>query len=583
VVPPDNRKDGFMHRCRGIPIALAGALALAIYLVPVGTAFGSSGAGKLGLDEPLCASTYSTCADSAGQLNGYYVGHDEPSLEFKSNLPGSGNDMTYLMTLPKDPAVQPTADGGPDSTTWSFQLRPTFWFGMTLCDTESAPEFTKTCKPDSDSNNLTGTNPKAANYIGKHPGNAFMELQFDGPGYVPQFEGFGCDATHYCAVLTIDSRTEDQNHGAPGTTGTENTAACNNYMLGGPEPVNWAWVTRSGVAQAPANPLFTGTFANPNFAAVNPDLAKDLLMNPGDKILVHMHDTPAGFQVNLVDLTTRQSGSMTASTANGFGHILYTPNSSTCQEAPYAFHPEYSTANTRGNTWSIHTYNVAMSDEIGHFENCLALDANFNCTQPGFQDAGSGIDADDIACFPGGDSSLVKINGCEAAPDEDFDGQPYRLDWPGTNPNPAVDRQLHPTSELFTSPVTGSGRNYSTIAFETDLPDLESDVNQDGGTFCNQQTGANCVVPPDGAAFYPFFTTTVRDGTCTWQEGGNFIPGTINHFGGSAGAEFGQLLRVDFPAPGANGPTIATAFEDFNSGDRPNACPVGLFRPHRRH
>ena len=91
------------------------------------------------------------------------------------------------------------------------------------------------------------------------------------------------------------------------------------------------------------------------------------------------------------------------------------------------------------------------------------------------------------------------------------------------------------------------------------------------------------MVPPDGAAFYPFFTTTVRDGTCTWQEGGNFIPGTINHFGGSAGAEFGQLLRVDFPAPGAHGPTIATAFEDFNSGDRPNACPVGLFRPHRRH
>jgi len=51
--------------------------------------------------------------------------------------------------------------------------------------------------------------------------------------------------------------------------------------------------------------------------------------------------------------------------ANGFGHVLYTPASTTtCHSAPYAFHPEYSTANPRGNTWSAHTYNVAMSDEI---------------------------------------------------------------------------------------------------------------------------------------------------------------------------------------------------------------------------
>jgi hypothetical protein len=403
-----------------------------------------------------------------------------------------------------------------------------------------------------------------------------MELQFDGPGYVPQFEGFGCDATHYCAVLTIDSRTEDQNNGAPGTTGTENTAACNNYILGGPEPINWAWVTKSGRSQAPANPLFTGTSDDPNFAAVNPNLSEDLLMNPGDRILVHMHDTPAGFQVNLVDLTTGQTGSITASIANGFGHILYTPNSSTCQEAPYAFHPEYSTADVRGNTWSIHTYNVAMSDEIGHFENCLAIDANFNCTDPGFQDSSTGLDEDDgnSFCVPGTDSSLVMIDGC-FSPDEDFDGQSYRLDWPGTSPNPFVDRAFHPTPVLFTSPVTGLARNYSTIAFETDLPDLESNISQDNPPFCDQATGAGCVVPPDGAAFYPFFTTTIRNGTCTWQEGGNFIPGTTNHFGGSARAEFGQLLRVDFPVPGAGGPTTTNAFEDFNSGDVRNACPVG--------
>ena len=175
--------------------------------------------------------------------------------------------MTYTMTLPRDPKKQPNASGVGGST-WNFQLRPTFWFGLTLCDTQSAPEFTHKCKPDSDANNLVGTNPKARDYIGKHPGNAFMELQFYGPGYVPQFEGFGCAKTQYCAAMTIDSFVQNQN------TGVANTSACNNYVLGGPEPINWAYITKSGKSQAPANPLFTGTLTNPNFAAVNPDLKK---------------------------------------------------------------------------------------------------------------------------------------------------------------------------------------------------------------------------------------------------------------------------------------------------------------------
>ncbi len=514
-------------------------------------------------NEPFCQSRHSTCVDAQRYPNGQYVGHDEPSLEFKSGIPGSGNDMTYTMVLPKDPKTQPNASGA-GGTTWNFQLRPTFWFGMTLCDSQSAPEYTTKCTPDSDRNNLVGSNPNARDYIGKHPGNAFMELQFYGPGYVPQFEGFGCTAHQYCAAMNIDSRTLNQN------TGQENTSACNNYVLGGSEPINWAYITKSGVSQAPANPLFTGTLTNPNFSAVNPNPAKDLFMNPGDRIRIHLHDTPAGLRTDLTDLSTGQHGSMTASIANGFGHILYTPKSSTCQEAPYAFHPEYSTANPRGNTWSVHTYNIAMSDEIGHFENCLAIDANGNCTSAGAQD-GTTVDADDAACVPGTDSTVVKIDGC-LAPDEDWDGQSYRLDWPGTNPNPAVDRALHPTPVLFTSPTT-HGRNYSTVAFETDLPAIERQGAQANPPFCDPNTGANCVNPPNGAAFYPFFSTTFRGGAgCKWQEGGKYIPGTVNDFGGSSTAEFGPLLRVLFPEPGF---TTSNRFEDFNSGNLRDPCRAG--------
>jgi hypothetical protein len=116
-------------------------------------------------------------------------------------------------------------------------------------------------QPDTDRNDFESSNPRSPHYIGKHPGNAFRELQFYPPGYVEQFEGFGCTATQYCAAMTIDSLSLDQNHTSPSSTdpnGQTNNTDCNNYVLGGEEPVNWAYITKSGVSQAPANPCSLG-------------------------------------------------------------------------------------------------------------------------------------------------------------------------------------------------------------------------------------------------------------------------------------------------------------------------------------
>jgi hypothetical protein len=213
-----------------------------------------------------------------------------------------------------------------------------------------------------------------------------------------------------------------------------------------------------------------------------------------------------------------------------------------------------------------------MSDEIGHFENCLKLDAQFNCVHPGKQDSSLDEDDGNNFCVPGSDSTLVHINGCFSS-DEDFDGQSYQLDWPGTDPNVTRDQSLHPTPVLFTSPFFNDGQNYSTIAFETDLPRIEAGDSQDNPPFCNRTTGANCVNPPAGAAFYPFFSTRMDNGTCTWQEGGAFIPGTTNNFGGNSHAEFGPLLSTVYPSVG---PAVITRFNNFNSGDLTNPCPVAL-------
>ena len=124
---------------------------------------------------PSCAAARMLCAEitESEEAFGQYVGHDEPELNFYSREPGSGNNVQYNFTLPKDPPS--SAD---HKFSYSFQLRPAMWFGMTLCDTRSYPEQVSTCMPDSDRNIV---DPRVSP---KHAGTGFMELQFYPPGWV---------------------------------------------------------------------------------------------------------------------------------------------------------------------------------------------------------------------------------------------------------------------------------------------------------------------------------------------------------------------------------------------------------------
>ena len=61
-------------------------------------------------------------------------------------------------------------------------------------------------------------------------------------------------------------------------------------------------------------------------------------------------------------------------------------------------------------------------------------------------------------------------------------------------------------------------------------------------------------------------------GKCEWQLGGPFIPGTRNDFGGSSTTEFGPLLVTVYPTTGF---TTVSRYNNFNSGDIANPCPVG--------
>jgi hypothetical protein len=97
------------------------------------------------------------------------------------------------------------------------------------------------------------------------------------------------------------------------------------------------------------------------------------------------------------------------------------------------------------------------------------------------------------------------------------------------------------TSPVFRSPF-GDLENYDRIAFETDLPAIEST--------CDVITGTGCTNPPPGAQFYPIYSTTSRNAhSCLWQLGGPNITSTLNNFGGTAAAEYGSLYPLVFAGP----------------------------------
>jgi len=496
--------------------------------------------------------------------NGWYVGHDEPTIKFISNTPGSAESMSYLAKLPVDPAAAPTASG---SVTNYGELSVAPWFGLGLCDPRSYPQ--NPCTPGSDSN--VGLNePNAA-------GGAFMELQLYPPGYTPFVDAEGCSKTKWCAALNIDS------------------LECNfNFFYCNPnctEPINFAFLETNGV---PAGP------PSPQLATVQSYLADShtLLMNQGDVIQVSITDPAAGITATIHDLTTHQTGWITASAKNGFMNS----DLNTCNGFPYTYHAEYNTASIDNRTpWAALEGGVLMEQEIGHSEVCSSL-ANNDPYLAGFPD-GSTYEDDNVydTCQGGSDSAYdssgegpcqvtsftgagtINTEYCENATtqgnygptgcpnddptsgshceyadgyclpqgartalvngnpvtewsdtnecfdnrfqngDLDYDGVDYQTGtWPNGSPN-------HPTSFQYVGPFMANGQPYPSIQFETDASGSER--------LC-AQNGQGCVVPPISAEFYPYWSIASSNSalgskltSCVWNFGAS-QPNTINSFGG---------------------------------------------------
>lgn len=359
--------------------------------------------------------------DTRGFDNGHYVGHDEPAAQFNSNVPGSGNNVQYTLTLPRE---------RPLPATQTLENQIAFWFSMALCDPGSFPQ--NPCTPDSDQNN-----PNDA-------GSAFLEMQFYPPGDAPFINNISCDTTHWCASLHINSL----ECGAGFTN-------CNNNCI---EPTNFAFIQMDGVPTGPAGP------DNATVASFTPN-AETLLMNQGDTLRVTINDTPGnttgGVTTRIDDLSTHKSGFMIASAANGYQSL----NFHDCSGTNFSFHPEYSTAKF-GNfvPWAALQANVGFSSEIGHFET----------------GANGDNDADDPPCFASGPNDLVA--GCLGS-DVDFDGTSYQADWPDGTRHTAT--SLAFTAPRFgANGSSHHDGTYPIMQFETDVLASESTCNVSDGTGC---------------------------------------------------------------------------------------------------
>lgn len=410
------------------------------------------------------------CADitgvhgERGEDNDHYIGHDEPSAQFLSDQPGSGNNVRWHITLPTE---------HPLPATQTFQNTATFWFSMALCESGSYP--LNPCIPNSDENPplRSASDPLAA-------GSAILELQFYPPGFSPWITQLSCDATHWCAAMTIDSFKCD-----PAAT------ACNADCT---EPVNFAFIQHDGVPAGPPGP------ASATSATFTPN-AQTLLMNQGDDITITMRDTPDGL-INLIeDKTTGQSGYMVASAANGFQSL----DVKTCAPTNFSFHPEYNTAKLHNVvSWTFLQANIGIAYEIGHFET-------------------PDNDADDDSCFPG-----PLVPGCTAA-DTDYDGSSYQADWPDGTANTPTAALIHPPKSVSPDYDNGYTQEYSSLIFQTEVLSTETDCQKDG---------SKCTIPPPGASFYPFYAQSGQGENCVLTFGNDILGSTVDDFGRDA--EYGK-------------------------------------------
>ena len=223
------------------------------------------------------------------------------------------------------------------------------------------------------------------------------------------------------------------------------------------EPQAFAFVTKSGKPIGPTGP----DNANTRTFTPTPDV---LLMSRGDQDRRCRCTTRrTASSSRSPTSTTGETGTMTAGAGNGWRHIVWDPKNFNCKGEPYSFHPMFDTAappcpNGQPRQWPMWTltrYNVAMSDEIGHFET---------------PDQHGDGNAEERPC------TTARTSAAASARTATSTGS-------ATSPTGPTGTANHPGPWAFTSPQSRDAQGawssqISQVRFETDIPAVDAGVQR---------------------------------------------------------------------------------------------------------
>ena len=471
--------------------------------------------------------------------NGRYIGHDEPIVRYFSGRTGSGNNVVWRETLGTDPAAAPTVKTPGKDVTHTVELTVAPWFGMALCDPFSYPLLP--CKPGSDVNAPATVNAPVPAGVYPGAGSSFLEMQFYPPGMAPFVDNISCDNTHWCASLHIND-----------LECSLNFASCNPHCE---EPTNFAFIETNGVPTGPPSPQLS------DIATSTPD-SHTLLMNSGDKLVIHMSDAAVpgatgqkALKLTINDLTTGQSGFMQVF---GDERVHAAISIQDCSGTPFNYQPEYNSAGPAqhravGGGPDRHRHPVRDRPLRGVHQSHQPVPRQRRhprCERhvlermhrpvrerrrsrlhdtgdgrrfllPVFGDTHNGAAPPNVVSGCEGDNVLQNK-------DLDFDGNPYWADWPNsTKPN------TFPSTFLQAQPTT-NGVGYPQFQFQTDAALSGSELR------LPERIGLHGPAPGGPGKFYPYWTLTK---SCVWEFGNNT---NGNTFGKDA--QYGSIkTKIGYP------------------------------------
>ena len=344
------------------------------------------------------------------------------------------------------------------------------------------------------------------------------------------------------------------------------------------------FIQKNGIPTGPPAPQTadTGTYVPNN---------STLLMNPGDKISIHMSDAPApgggdAFEGRHTRLHAAHHGLHAGVRGQRLpDHVRRHRErlARDCSGTPFNFQPEYSTA-AKNNIipWAALQTDISTEFETGHWEPCTSLSDELtpNPEDPGdtggvynecegpYENAGppdsTTAETGDALCYyagdthpgydgPGTSTQPDEMTGCQdnlfQNGDLDFDGTPYYPEWPTGNRT-----TIFPSTFVEQFPTTNGHQQYSQFFFQTDIALSEStclgNTLPGGGG-----TSSGCTVPPQGPGdFYPYWTEVRGFGSCALEFGN--VSGArpfLTDYGKDA--QYGQNLFSTLGYPEFEGPT----------------------------